>query len=223
MSDDCLDFFNKEFFKVYNPEKHLFEKVNAAEKEASYSEAILYLDSILLINPNNRQAKQKLLETYPKAIQAVIDDGRYDDAFSIYKDAKKKWPELKSNISLSKTFYIKIHETVIEIKKIWNFVSKKTKLKIGNIVKGPGTIQVEPVVQPVGTSRGNSKISEKFTKKQFNATRLIIEPQYAYIYIKKNKVIVQCDFDVAIDLIDENGSAVKKNTILGQTSFSLNG
>ena len=85
MSDEYLDFFHNEFFKIYKPEKHLLEKATIAKNQNDYSKAIMYLNSILLINPENSQAKQKLLEIYPKAIQDVIDEGRYEDALFLIK------------------------------------------------------------------------------------------------------------------------------------------
>ena len=52
-----------------------------------FQSAVSLFNLAYLINPQNSQAKQKLLEIYPKAIQDVIDDGRYEDAQKIVKTA----------------------------------------------------------------------------------------------------------------------------------------
>jgi len=84
MSKELEKLFKEEFCDLYNPEEALFGK---AEQAKDISEILSYLHTVLIINPQNTQAKQKLLEIYPIAIQDVVDDGRYEDALHLVQYA----------------------------------------------------------------------------------------------------------------------------------------
>jgi tetratricopeptide (TPR) repeat protein len=84
MDNKLKQAFEEEFLDYYKPDEMYVNKANQTDDKAK---AIRYLRVALSINPDNQQAKQILLEIYPKAIHDVIDDGRYDNALALTEKA----------------------------------------------------------------------------------------------------------------------------------------
>jgi len=60
MDKNLKKLFEKELTPQVNPHKILMQKAEQAEKEGNLEDAILYLESALLANPENKTAKEKL-------------------------------------------------------------------------------------------------------------------------------------------------------------------
>ena len=207
------------FFEHMEPDEIVVALSIDAIREKKHEEAYTYLDILWMMFPDKITATKKLSNLYLEHIEALIDRERYNEAVRVFNLAIKVNPNINIKAKVEKPFRLSIGNTIIKIRKIWDFFNKDTKIIIDKITDGMGALTFSEHTMPVNMVRGQTENSE--CENTIRQAVLEIDEQYMNIYTTQSTLVIQSDFDIDPSLSGENNLDIPYVKRLGQYTFHV--
>lgn len=185
-------------------------------EDSNYDEVEKIIKSMLDVDSENAEAF-----LYLGIAHKLL--GKKKQAETELSKARKLKPEVAktTRIGSKETFLLKIANTDLVINKYIDLIKGKIKLIISGVKEGPGELILYRKDLAVSITRGTFAEDQYKKEELQDKAKLIIDDIYVNIFLEDDKLIVQSDFDVDIELKDMRGKKIQAKKIFGETTFLL--
>ena len=191
-----------------------------ATKNDRINDLIAYANILATIG--GKRATEDISKYFAEKIDHLIHINQYNDAVYIFNIAFKIDSDFSISAKKERYFILTINNTVVKIRKIWDFFNTEMKILVEEVVSGSGKLSFVNQAVPVPMVRGQQEdIGDTDDVISIRKAVLEIDDIYMNIYVDDSTLLIETDFDIDPVMLTDGKINIPCSKQFGQFIFHI--